>query len=104
MNAQELVTAVEWNISVVTIVMNNNCWGSEKAYQKAFYGERYVGANLRNPRFDRLAELCGARGYYIGGRGKVLEKPIRVQRQGRGHWLLFRGQIHPDAGLSTQCP
>ena len=65
MNAQELVTAVEENIPVVNIVMNNNSWGSEKAYQKVFYGERYIGANLKNPRFDRLAELCGAKGFYV---------------------------------------
>ena len=65
MNAQELVTAVEWKIPVVTIVMNNNCWGSEKAYQKVLYDERYIGADITNPRFDRLAELCGARGFYV---------------------------------------
>ena len=65
MNAQELVTAAEWNIPVVTVVMNNNCWGSEKAYQKVLYEERYLGADLTNPRFDRLAELCGAKGFYV---------------------------------------
>jgi len=31
MNAQEIETAVRHNNGVVTIVMNNNCWGSEKA-------------------------------------------------------------------------
>ena len=31
MNAQEIETAVRHNIGVVTIVMNNNCWGPEKA-------------------------------------------------------------------------
>ena len=65
MNAQELETAVRHGINVVTLVMNNNCWGSEKAYQKHFYNERYVGADIGNPRFDRLAELFGARGYYV---------------------------------------
>ena len=65
MNAQELETAVRHGINVVTIVMNNNCWGSEKAYQKHFYNERYVGADISNPRFDKLAELFGAQGYYV---------------------------------------
>ena len=64
MNSQELMTAVEWKIPVVSIVMNNNCWGSEKAYKKIFYGERYIGVGIKNPRFDRLAELCGTRGFY----------------------------------------
>ena len=65
MNAQELETAVRHGINAVTLVMNNNAWGSEKAYQKHFYEGRYVGADIGNPRFDRLAELFGARGYYV---------------------------------------
>src|SRR5262245_25158819 len=65
MNAQELETAVRHGINVVTLVMNNNCWGSEKAYQKHFYDGRYVGADIGNPRYDRYAELFGARGFYV---------------------------------------
>ena len=83
MNAQELITAVEWNIPVVTIVMNNNGWGSEKAYQKVLYDERYIGANLTNPRFDRLAELCGARGFYVERPqeiGEALEEALKAGR------------------------
>jgi acetolactate synthase-1/2/3 large subunit/sulfoacetaldehyde acetyltransferase len=65
MNAQELETAVRHNINAVTLVMNNNCWGSEKAYQKHFYNQRYVGADIGNPRYDKYAELFGAQGYYV---------------------------------------
>ena len=65
MNAQELETAVRHGINVVTLVMNNNCWGSEKAYQKHFYGERYIGCDIGNPRYDHYAQLFGADGYYV---------------------------------------
>ena len=65
MNSQEIETAVRHQINVVTLVMNNNCWGSEKAYQKHFYNERYVGADIGNPRYDKYAELFGAKGYYV---------------------------------------
>jgi thiamine pyrophosphate-dependent acetolactate synthase large subunit-like protein len=64
MNAQELETAVRHGINVVTLVMNNNCWGSEKAYQRAFYGGRYIGCDIGNPRYDAFARLFGAEGYY----------------------------------------
>jgi acetolactate synthase-1/2/3 large subunit/sulfoacetaldehyde acetyltransferase len=91
MNAQELETAVRHGIAVVTLVLNNNCWGSEKAYQRAFYHGRYVGVDIGNPRYDRYAELFGARGYYVerpeaigdairaaldAGRPAVVEIPI----------------------------
>jgi thiamine pyrophosphate-dependent acetolactate synthase large subunit-like protein len=65
MNAQELETAVRHGINAVTMVMNNNCWGSEKAYQKHFYNERYIGADIGNPRYDHFADLFGAQGYYV---------------------------------------
>ncbi|MQF68729.1 thiamine pyrophosphate-binding protein [SAR202 cluster bacterium AD-804-J14_MRT_500m] len=64
-NVQEIETAVRWKIPVVSIVMNNNSWASEKAYQKFFYGERYVEADITNPRLDKLMELFGGKGYFI---------------------------------------
>jgi acetolactate synthase-1/2/3 large subunit/sulfoacetaldehyde acetyltransferase len=65
MNAQEIETAVRHGINVTTIVMNNNCWGSEKAYQKHFYAGRYIGCDIGNPRYDAYAKLFGAAGYYV---------------------------------------
>jgi thiamine pyrophosphate-dependent acetolactate synthase large subunit-like protein len=65
MNVQELETAVRHRINAVTLVMNNNCWGSEKAYQRAYYGGRYIGCDIGNPRYDQLARLFGAEGYYV---------------------------------------
>jgi acetolactate synthase-1/2/3 large subunit/sulfoacetaldehyde acetyltransferase len=65
MNAQELETAVRHQVNVVTLVMNNNCWGSEKAYQKHFYDGRYIGCDIGNPRYDAYARLFGAEGYYV---------------------------------------
>ena len=62
MTGQDLETAVRERIPVITIVMSNNCWGSEKAYQKYFFNERYVGADFTNPRFDEYARLFGAQG------------------------------------------
>ena len=64
-NVQEIETAVREGIAMVTIVMNNNVWGSEMAYQQALYPGREIGARITNPRFDKLAELFGARGYYV---------------------------------------
>lgn len=65
MNAVEIETALRCKAPVVAIILNNNCWGSEKAYQKYFFKERYVGSDITNPRFDKFAELFGGRGYYV---------------------------------------
>jgi len=63
MTVSELSTAVDHGINTVTVVMNNGCWGAEKAYQKDFFGQRYIGADISSPPYDRLAELYGAKGY-----------------------------------------
>jgi acetolactate synthase-1/2/3 large subunit/sulfoacetaldehyde acetyltransferase len=63
--SQELNTAVRWGIPLVAIVLNNSCHGAEKAQQQRHYGGRYIGVDLVNPRFDKLAEVYGARGAYV---------------------------------------
>ncbi len=63
--SQELNTAVRKNIPLVSIVLNNGCHGAEKAQQQRYYDRKYIGVDLDNPRFDRLAEVYGAKGYYV---------------------------------------
>jgi len=45
--------------------MNNKSWGAEKAYQRDFYGERYIGADIESPPFDKVAKLYGAEGFHV---------------------------------------
>ena len=45
--------------------MNNKSWGAEKAYQRDYYGKRYIGADIDSPPFDKVAELYGAKGYNV---------------------------------------
>jgi len=63
MTISELSTAVDYGINTVTLVMNNGCWGAEKAYQRDFFNGRYIGADVSSPPFDKLADLYGAKGY-----------------------------------------
>ena len=63
--SQELNTAVRHNIPLVAIVLNNSCHGAEKAQQQRLFGAKYIGVDLVNPRFDKLAEVYGAIGMYV---------------------------------------
>lgn len=65
MTVSELSTAVDHGINTVTVVMNNKCWGAEKAYQRDFFQGRYIGADVSSPPFDQLARLYGAKGYRV---------------------------------------
>ncbi len=73
MTVSELSTAVDHGINTVTIVMNNKCWGAEKAYQRDFFGGRYIGADVSSPPFDKLAELYGAAGFRADSLAGVAE-------------------------------
>ncbi len=63
--SQEINTAVRHRIPLVSLVLNNSCHGAEKAQQQRHFGARYIGVDLVNPRFDRLAEVYGAKGFYV---------------------------------------
>ena len=83
MTISELSTAVQHGINTVTIVMNNQCWGAEKAYQRDFFGERYIGADVHSPPFDKVAELYGAAGFKaenIGDVGDVVKAALMADK------------------------
>jgi acetolactate synthase-1/2/3 large subunit len=59
---QELATAVQYRINLVTVVFNNSSYGNVRRDQLQQYGGRLLGADLENPDFVRYAESFGARG------------------------------------------
>ena len=56
---QELATAVQYNIGVVTLVFNNNAYGNVRRDQRERFDGRVVASDLVNPDFVRLAESFG---------------------------------------------
>jgi acetolactate synthase-1/2/3 large subunit len=56
---QELATAVQFNIAVVTLVFNNNSYGNVRRDQIERFDGRVVASDLVNPDFVRLAESFG---------------------------------------------
>ncbi len=73
MTISELSTAINYNINTITIVMNNKSWGAEKAYQKDFFGKRYIGSDISSPPFDKIAELYGAKGFRVERSSEINE-------------------------------
>jgi acetolactate synthase-1/2/3 large subunit len=64
MNVQELVTAVEENVNVKLIVMNNNSLGLVHQQQELFYGKRIFAADFQvQVDFVRIAEGFGMSAY-----------------------------------------
>ena len=60
---QELATAVQHGINLVTVVFNNSSYGNVRRDQIQQYAGRLLGAELVNPDFVKLAESFGVRAY-----------------------------------------
>jgi acetolactate synthase-1/2/3 large subunit len=78
----ELATAVRQGINLVTVVFNDQAFGSTKSDQVVNFNGRIVGTELNNPDFSRLAELFGAKGLKAQPErlGEALDEALKAQR------------------------
>ncbi|SKB41556.1 acetolactate synthase large subunit [Malaciobacter marinus] len=66
MNIQELMTCVESNLPVITIILNNNYLGMVRQWQTMFYENRISETDLSmQPDFKMLVEAFGGVGYRV---------------------------------------
>jgi acetolactate synthase-1/2/3 large subunit len=56
---QELATAVQYGINLVTVIFNNESYGNVRRDQQQQFAGRLIGADLVNPDFVKLAESFG---------------------------------------------
>ena len=70
---QELATAVQHGIGLVTLLFNDNAYGNVKRMQQTLYGNRVIASDLQNPDFVKLAESFGARGLRAHTPGELRE-------------------------------
>ena len=62
-SVQELATAVQHQIPLVTIVFNNDAYGNVRTMQIRDYDERVIATDLLNPDFVKLGEAFGANAF-----------------------------------------
>jgi acetolactate synthase-1/2/3 large subunit len=62
---QDLATAVQYGINLVTVLFNNNAYGNVLRDQQRLFEGRLIGSELRNPDFVKLAESFGMAGCRI---------------------------------------
>jgi acetolactate synthase-1/2/3 large subunit len=77
-STEELSTAMRHGINVVAIVFNNSAYGASRWDQMHRFGERFIGTDLHNPDFMKLAEAYGVTGLRCdpAGLGPTLRKAL----------------------------
>ena len=68
MSAKELATAVQHELPVVVLVVDNGMYGTIRMHQEREYPGRVSGTTLVNPDFAALARSFGAHGETVSGR------------------------------------
>lgn len=56
---QEMATAVQYGIGLITVLFNNGAYGNVLRDQQTTFGGRLIGSELRNPDFQALAASFG---------------------------------------------
>jgi len=84
MNIQELATAVQYELPVKIVILNNGYLGMVRQWQELFFGKRYSATRMDHaPDFVKLAEAYGAVGLRATRPAEVvpvLQEALSVRR------------------------
>jgi acetolactate synthase-1/2/3 large subunit len=98
MNIQELATAVNYNLPVKIVILNNGFLGMVRQWQEFFYEKRYSHSNIRNvPDFVKLAEAYDA----VGLRATRPEEVEATLRKGldTNRTVVMDFHVEPEEGV-----
>jgi len=71
-SCQEIVTAVEEKIPLVTIIFDDGGYAAIREYQSSGYDGRFIGVDFTNcPNFVRMAESMGAEGIIVTSEDEI---------------------------------
>jgi acetolactate synthase-1/2/3 large subunit len=95
MNGQELATAVQYQLPVVFVVVNNGMYGTIRMHQEREYPARVYATALQNPDFVALARAYGAHGELVEDTAAFAPAFERALRSGKP--ALIEVRIDPQA-------
>ncbi|BCG87436.1 thiamine pyrophosphate TPP-binding domain-containing protein [Mesorhizobium sp. 113-3-9] len=100
MNGQEFATAVQYDLPIIVIVVNNGIYGTIRMHQEREYPGRVVGTGLKNPDFASLARA-------YGGHGETVEKtadfaPAFERARASGKPAIVEIRLDPEAITPTR--
>ncbi|MDD5029077.1 MAG: thiamine pyrophosphate-binding protein [Rhodoferax sp.] len=102
MHGQELATAVQYQLPILIILIDNGMFGTIRMHQERNYPERVVATTLKNPDFAAYAQAFGAYGERVtdtASFGPALRRAMASGQPALLHCLLDPQAITPTATL-----
>ena len=62
MTGMEIMTAIQYKINLIVLIINNNSFGTIKMHQEIKFPKRSFSTSIKNPDFVLLAKSMGALG------------------------------------------
>jgi acetolactate synthase I/II/III large subunit len=104
MSGQELATAVQHDLPIVVIVVDNAMYGTIRMHQERHFPGRVVGTDLVNPDFAAYARAFGALGETVERTAEfapALERALAAERPAVLHLRIDPEAINPRTTLSA---
>jgi len=104
MTAQELVTAAQYGLDPIVIVVDNGSYGSIRAHQEREFPARVIATELQNPDFVAYARAFGAHAERVAATAEFPAAFARARAAGRAALLelvVERDQLTPDLDVAT---
>lgn len=95
MHGQEFATAVQYDLPLVVIVVDNGMYGTIRMHQEREYPSRVVGTQLRNPDFAAYARAFGGHGETVTQTGEFA--PAFERAVASGLPAIVHCKIDPEA-------
>ena len=95
MTGQELATAVQYQLNVIFIVVNNNMYGTIRMHQERQFPGHVYGTALINPDFAAYARAFGASGEVVVNTAEFAPAFERAMKAGKPALIEIR--IDPEA-------
>lgn len=95
MTAQELATAVQYNLAIVIIVADNGTYGTIRMHQEKTYPGRVIATSLVNPDFADMARSFGAYGANVSETAEF--EPAFAEALACGRPAVIALKLDPDA-------
>jgi acetolactate synthase-1/2/3 large subunit len=104
MNGQEFATAVQYNLAIIVVVIDNGMYGTVRMHQEREYPGRVSATLLNSPDFAALARAYGGHGESVSRTEEfapAFERAVASGKPALVHVKIDREAITPSMSLSA---